>query len=164
MGGVFPDTFPHLGIAFSEPKPVRVVNRTGGTRIRGEMGMFDIRQTVATTWRPGRADSVLSTLVLPTVAEDGWAILAIFGETVPNGSEGLAWIHNPEAPILYEAGQDPTTPGQSLGYNNLVPRMDGTGTAAAAKVWGIAIDSLANKSAGSIMRALFNGLFGWGKG
>lgn len=164
MGGVFPDTFPHLGIALTNPKPVRVVNRTGGTRLRGEMGMFDFRMTVATNWRPGRPDSVYSTLVLPTAAEDGWAMLAVFDEQVLNGHEGRAWIHHPEVELLYEAGQDPTTPGQSIGFNNLVPRFDATGTAAAAKVWGISIDSTANKPAGALMRAVFNGILGWGKG
>lgn len=164
MGGLFRDTFQGLGLSFSEPKPCRIVNRTGGARLRGEVVMIDVRMTVATTWRPGRPDSVLATGVLPTVAEDGWAFLLLLDQAIENGAEGRAWVWHPSGDVLYEAGQDPATPGAPCSYNNLQPRLDGTAINAASKVYAISIDSTANRAAGSLMNANFNGLFGWGKG
>lgn len=163
MGGLFRDTFPHFGLGLSEPKPTRVINRSGGTRVKGEIGMFDVRMTVATTWKAGGANSVFANAVTPTVPERGWAMLCLYDETVPNGQEGKAWIWHSEGLVLYAAGQDPISFANPISYEAGTNRLDGTAPVGASKVWAFAIDSTINRAAGSLMRANFNGIFGWGK-
>lgn len=163
MSEILTDTFPGLGLALTRPKPSLFANRSGSARARGEISMLDLRMTVATNWKPGDPGSVYSTGVMPTVAEDGWAILILWAENVPSGLTGRAYIYNPDGLALYESGTDPSSAGASLSYNDLVPRLKGT-AANASKVFGLSKEGTDNKPAGSLMAVNFSGLYGWGKG
>ena len=162
MGEFIATTLPAWGMAFAD-KVARIRNRSGATRTRGQVLVFDLALTVATNYKIGDRESAYVNCVQATAAEDGFGLYCILLEDIEDGQEGRALIWG-RALCAFDAGQDPTVVGIGCGSNGATFGLDGTSYNSAGKVTAYAEETTAMKPAGSLFRVLFNGIYGMGKG
>lgn len=163
MGEFIASALPAWGLDFGE-KLVRVRNRTGGNRLRGEVLMFDMALTVATNYKIGDQDSAFVNCIQPTAAEDGHGFFCLLVEDIASGADGLAALWSPSRLARFDAGNDPANVGLAAGCNGGTFTLDATAFNAAAKVLAYAQETTAQKPAGSLFAVMWNGIYGLGKG
>jgi hypothetical protein len=161
MGECIPSALPSLGIAFTQ-KVCRVLNRSGGDRLRGQCLMFDLALTVATNFKFGDPASAFYVCITPNSARDGFGLYALLLEDVADGREGLGLLWG-NAPGRYAVAQEPIAFGSSLGPNGSSVALDGLGFAAAAKCCGFAF-GIAPPPPSGLLELYWNGVYGIGKG
>lgn len=168
MAEWIPDTLPDLGIAFTT-KLVRIVNRSGGARVLGDVLAFDIKRkhVLTTNCKMGAEGSCWVNCVLPEVVAAGglggqaYAPHCLLAEDIGDGREGLAFIWGvgliARVNALGAALGDP----MAIDVDGATDLEAGAGNLnAASRVIARAMGSIVG--AGKIP-VLFNGLHGWAK-
>lgn len=176
MGDMLADTFPALGLGFTE-KRIRVRNATAGPVVPGDCLFFVasvpaiLPAGVGPSYQVGAENSIIANVRTAPVAAtvDGYGKMCVIDEPIEAGMIGYAYLWHPDIKVLVSdaLGNFPTTFGMPLcpdgSVNDTKALSCVGGVTASAKNVAICLEEVAGPGP-ALVRAIFNGVLFTGRG